>query len=76
MAEDVFKQYERKFGETWPKLIAQDQSFVKHCIDKNLSIDDLPDDDPYIKKYYSEDIVYWMTPIFNIWYKLARLVMN
>lgn len=58
MADDVFKQYERKFGETWPKLIAQDQSFVKHCIDKNLSIDDLPDDDPYIKKYYSEDTVY------------------
>lgn len=58
MAEDVFKQYERKFGKTWPKLITQDQSFVKHCIDKNLSIDDLPDNDPYIKKYYSEDIVY------------------
>ena len=45
MAEDVFKQYERKFGKTWPKLITQDQSFVKYCIDKNLAIDDLPEDE-------------------------------
>lgn len=58
MSESVFKQYEQKFGKAWPKLIAQDQSFARHCIDKNLSIDDLPDNDPYIKKYYSEDIVY------------------
>lgn len=58
MSESVFEQYEQKFGKAWPKLITQDQSFVRHCIDKNLSIDDLPDNDPYIKKYYSEDIVY------------------
>lgn len=58
MSENVFKQYEQKFGKVWPKLITQDQNFVKHCIDKNLSIDDLPDNDPYIKKYYSEDVVY------------------
>ena len=76
MSESVFKQYEQKFGKAWPKLITQDQSFVRHCIDKNLSIDDLPDDDPYIKKYYSEDIVYWIMLIFNIKHKLVRLILN
>ncbi len=58
MATNVFQQYKKQFGIDWPKLIPQDVEFVKHCLELGTSADDLPDSDPFIKKYYSNDILY------------------
>ncbi|WP_242362524.1 hypothetical protein [Limosilactobacillus antri] len=54
----IFEEYERHFNDLWPKLIPQDEKFAKHCLEVNKSIDDLPDDDPYIKKYFNSGLTY------------------
>lgn len=58
MEETIFQEYENRFGEVFPKLIPQDEKFAEHCLELNKPIDELPDDDPFIKQYFSSGIVY------------------
>lgn len=57
MFQDVFKQYQQTFHDYWPKLIPQDKDFAQHCLGVGETIADLPNDDPYIKKYYGSGLV-------------------
>lgn len=52
------KQYILKFHDQWATMGPQDINFIYHCIELNKPVDKLPEDDPYIKKYYNPWIWY------------------
>ena len=50
--------YVKKFHKPWPLYGPQEKKLIDYCINKGISIDDLPDDDAMINKYYSENTYY------------------
>lgn len=55
---NVMKKYIVTFKEPWGPYDPLDIDLIKHCIKLNKSVNDLPDDDPYIEKYYKKNILY------------------
>lgn len=54
----LITKYVKQFHKPWPLYGPKEKELINYCIDKNISIDDLPKDDAMIKKYYDENIIY------------------
>lgn len=44
--------YVKKFQKPWPLYGPIETELINYCIEKGISIDDLPDDDAMANKYY------------------------
>ena len=54
----AIEKYVKKFHQPWPVMGPRDVELINHCVIVGNTIDQLPDDDEFRKKYYSEDVVY------------------
>jgi len=54
----LIKRYVMKFKEPWATMGPQANELILHCIEQNKSLDDLPEDDPMILKYFNSEIIY------------------
>lgn len=51
---ELIKQYVNKFKEPWPVFGPQDPELIKYYL-KFDKLEDVPEDDPFIAKYYQGD---------------------
>lgn len=54
---NAIERYVDKFGTMWPLMGPKDVELIDYCVKQGKPIDDLPDDDPMIKKYF-DGIIY------------------
>lgn len=51
---ELIRQYVNKFKEPWPVFGPQDPELIKYYL-KFDKLEDVPEDDPFIAKYYQDD---------------------
>lgn len=51
---ELIRQYVNKFKEPWPVFGPQDPELIKYYL-KFDKLEDVPEDDPFIAKYYQGD---------------------
>lgn len=49
-------EYVSKFHKPWPLYGPIEAELINYCIESNTSIDDLPEDDAVLNKYYKDKI--------------------
>lgn len=51
---ELIRQYVNKFKEPWPVFGPQDPELIRYYL-KFDKLEDVPEDDPFIAKYYQSD---------------------
>ena len=51
---ELIRQYVNKFKEPWPVFGPQDPELIQYYL-KFDKLEDVPEDDPFIAKYYQDD---------------------
>ena len=51
---ELIRQYVNKFKEPWPVFGPQDPELIRYYL-KFDKLEDVPEDDPFIAKYYQDD---------------------
>ena len=51
---ELIKKYVNKFKEPWPVFGPQDPELIRYYL-KFDKLEDVPEDDPFIAKYYQDD---------------------